>query len=213
MVEKRPKTSEQSVPSAHHIIIDNESDAKRVHRDQQQDLLAARLRNGDRSAAIELVDLYYEQIYLFLRRLGHDEQTSEDLTQESFLNAWYHIGQLRNGSALTSWLYRIAANVSNLHWRKNRGREVRKIENLEVPDDTDPELDRLGHDEDLSRLKIIVDQLPAKLQRVIVLHYMQHLTIAEAAGAMGIREGTFKSRLNRALKAIKKQMMKSGEQQ
>jgi RNA polymerase sigma factor (sigma-70 family) len=51
-----------------------------------------------------------------------------------------------------------------------------------------------------------VGELPRKLREAIVLHYMQHLTISEAAEAAGIREGTFKSRLNRALRALRKQV-------
>ena len=49
-----------------------------------------------------------------------------------------------------------------------------------------------------------VAKLPVKLRETIVLHYMQQLTIAEAAEIAGIRQGTFKSRLNRALKTLKK---------
>jgi len=61
--------------------------------EKRQDWLAAQLKAGNRAAAAELVDLYYEQIYLFMRRLGHSCQVSEDLTQASFLAAWQHIGQ------------------------------------------------------------------------------------------------------------------------
>ena len=200
MVEKRPKTSEQSPPSAHP---NGENEQARLDK---QDVLAARLRNGDRTAAEELVDAYYHQIYLFMRRLGHDEQTSEDLTQESFLNAWYHIGQLRDGKALKGWLYHIAINVSRLHWRKNKGKEAKKLERIEVAETRESEPDRLGQAEDVERLRCAVMRLPLKLRQVIVLHYLQHLTIAEGAGAAGIRQGTFKSRLNRALKALRKQM-------
>jgi len=181
--------------------------------DQHRDLLATRLRNGDRQAATELVDLYYRQLYLFMRRLGHDEQTSEDLTQESFLNAWYHIGQLRDGNALNSWLYRIAANVSKLYWRKHKDREVEKIENLEVPAGNETEPDKLAQKEQIERLGSLVLKLPMKLRQTVVLHYLQHLTIAEAAAAVGLRQGTFKSRLNRALNALRKEIAKGpGEQ-
>ena len=75
-----------------------------LYLEKRRDSLAARLRAGDSTAATELVDIYYEQIYLFMRRLGHSRQASEDLTQESFLQAWHHIGQLRDGKALNSWL-------------------------------------------------------------------------------------------------------------
>jgi RNA polymerase sigma factor (sigma-70 family) len=173
-----------------------------VHPDQKRHSLVARLKAGDRAAAAELVDEYYQQIYLFMRKFGHDRQISEDLTQESFFNAWHHIGQLRDGKALDSWLYRIAANVSRLYWRKHKHKEVVGIEIIDVPDGDG--YDGAGRYEQLEELQTAVGRLPAKLKETIVLHYMQHLTIANAAEALGVKEGTFKSRLNRALKALRK---------
>ncbi|UCE98566.1 MAG: RNA polymerase sigma factor [Planctomycetota bacterium] len=174
---------------------------------QSQDSLAARLKAGDRAAAAELVDIYYERIYLFMRRLGHSRQVSEDLTQESFFQAWQHIGRLRSGKALNSWLYQIAANISRLHWRRHKGQKAVNIDGMDVPDSSKAELDKVGHLEQLEKLKNGVANLPMNLKETVVLHYMQHLTIAEAAEAIGVREGTFKSRLSRALRALRKQIV------
>lgn len=176
-----------------------------VHPDQKRHSLVARLKAGDRAAAAEFVDEYYQQIYLFMRRFGHDSQISEDLTQESFFNAWHHIAQLRDGKALESWLYRIAANVSRLYWRKHKHKEVVGIEIVDVPDDrTGAGYDSVSRYEQFEELQIAVGRLPIKLRETIILHYMQQLTIAKAAEALGVKEGTFKSRLNRALKALRK---------
>jgi RNA polymerase sigma-70 factor (ECF subfamily) len=162
---------------------------------------------GNRAAATELVDIYYEQLYLFMRRLGHNRQVSEDLTQESFLRAWQHIGQLRSDKALNSWLYRIAANISKLYWRKHKDSKMVSMEAIDVPDSNEADRCKSGHSDQLGRLKNIVATLPMKLRQAVVLHYMQHLTIAEAAEAAGVREGTFKSRLNRALKTLRRQLI------
>jgi RNA polymerase sigma-70 factor (ECF subfamily) len=176
------------------------------HSDKR-DSLAERLRNGDRSAAAELVDAYYEQIYLFMRRLGHDRQASEDLTQEIFFNAWHHIGQLKDGKALSGWLYRIASNVSRLHWRKHKHKEVIGIEGIEMPRNCNQEAQTIEHYEQLEQLKDAVERLPMKLRETVILHYMQQLTITEAAEAAGLNQGTFKSRLNRALKTLRKEII------
>lgn len=173
----------------------------------KQDTLSARLSAGEPKAASELVDIYYQQIYMYMRRLGHDRQTSEDLTQEIFLNAWRYISQLRDGKALNGWLYRIASNTSKLYWRKRR--EVSRIEDVEVSDNN-AAYEKAGHKEELEFLKNAVAELPMKLRQTIILHYMQQLTIAEAAEAEGIREGTFKSRLNRALKLLRGKVMRKG---
>jgi len=165
--------------------------------------LISRLRTGNRDAAAELVELYYEQIYLYMRRLGHSRQVSEDLTQECFLQAWQHINQLRNDRALNSWLYRIASNVSKLYWRRHK--ETASIEDFAASQVGSSD-ERLDDFDDLERLKRAVWALPIKLREAVVLHYLQHLTISEAAEAAGVREGTFKSRLSRALTALRNEL-------
>jgi len=198
---------EQNADSAYLTSEQGHPDRYEVHPDQKRHSLVAHLRAGDRVAAAELVDRYYQQIYLFMRRLGHDRQTSEDLTQESFFNAWHHIGQLRDGKALDSWLYRIAANVSKLYWRRHRHKEVVGIDLIDMSESVEAGHDRLDLYEQLEELNTAVARLPSKLKETVVLHYMQQLTIAKAAEALGVKDGTFKSRLNRALRTLRKDMM------
>lgn len=181
------------------------------HSEQRQNSLAARLRAGNRAAAAELVNIYYQQLYTFFRRLGHSCQASEDLTQECFMAAWQHIGQLRSGRTLNGWMYRIAGNVSRLYWRGHKIDKSVSIEGIDVPDGGEPESDKSGRSEEVGRLKNAVEELPRKLRQAVVLHYMQHLTIVEAAEAAGVRCGTFKSRLNRALKTLKNHFSEDGE--
>ncbi len=169
---------------------------------ESRDSLVARLKRGSRSAAEELVDSYYQQIYRFLRRLGHGVQESEDLTQESFLQAWDRIGQLRDAEALSAWIYGIARNCSRLHWRRNGMRKTVDSGDAEIADEHD--FSKLENSEELAKLREAVVGLPFKLREAVVLHYMQHLTIRQAARAVGVGEGTFKSRLNRAIKDLRR---------
>ncbi|MHC4641901.1 MAG: RNA polymerase sigma factor [Planctomycetota bacterium] len=206
---KKTKLTEQNTDFAHPTNEPGDANRREKYLDELRDSLAARLRAGDHEAAAEFVDMYNERIYLYMRRLGHNRQASEDLTQESFLQAWQHIGQLKNGKALTSWLYRIASNVSTLHWRKHKGRESASIEGIgiDVPENNEAGFDKVEHYEQIVKLKNAVANLPIKLRQTIVLHYMQQLTIAEASEAAGVRQGTFKSRLNRALETLRKQII------
>jgi len=170
-------------------------------------LLAGRLHKGERTAAEELVNRYYERIYLFMRAVGHDRQISEDLTQETFLRAWCHIGQLRDGKALNSWLFRIASNVSKLHHRRHKDRATVDLDSVDLPAGGADGSMRAGEREQMGHLHEAVVRLPRKLKQAIVLHYMEQLTIAEAAEAAGIRQGTLKSRLNRGLEALRREVV------
>ncbi len=206
-MEKKAKLAEQKADLTYLKNTQRNLDSDKEYHSRRRDSLVARLRTGDRAAAAELVDEYYQQIYLFMRRLGHDRQVSEDLTQESFFNAWHHIGQLKDGKALNGWIYRIASNVSKLHWRKHKHKEVIGIAGLEMPQSGKGEHEKMEHNEQLEHLKDAVERLPMKLRETIILHYMQQLTIAEATEAAGLNQGTFKSRLNRALKNLRKEII------
>lgn len=168
--------------------------------------LVRRLRRGDRAAAEELVDKCYERIYLFMRAMGHDRQTSEDLTQDTFLRAWNHIGQLRDGKALNGWLFRIAGNMSRLYWRKHKYEKPGRPELAERPESMVDGASQAGEKEQFARLHRAVANLPWKLRQAVVLHYMGHLTIAQAAQAAQVRQGTLKSRLSRALEALRAEL-------
>jgi len=203
-MEKNSQPREQEPAQAHLETGRSDPETGQRHPDKGQDSLAARLTAGDREAAAELVDRYHERIYRFMRRLGHSRQLSEDLTQETFLRAWRHIGQLRDGKALEAWLYRIAGNVSKLYWRRHKVKESTGIESIAAPSASEAGHDVIGRSEELRRLQRAVDRLSRKLRQAIVLHYMQQLSISEAAEAAGISQGTFKSRLNRALNTLRK---------
>lgn len=204
-MQKDSQATEQKAPGAH---LNSKAAVEPTGPTpvDENSVLARRLRHGEQAAATELVDRYYERIYLFMRAVGHDRQISEDLTQETFLRAWYHIGQLREGKALNGWLFRIAGNVSRLHRRRLKGKDSVSLDSVEPPaDGVDGSLEA-GQQEQLDRVKEAVERLPWKLRQAVVLHYMQQLTITEAADAAGIREGTLKSRLNRGLEALRKEV-------
>ena len=168
--------------------------------------LAGRLSKGERTAAEDLVNRYYERIYLFMRAVGHNRQTSEDLTQETFLRAWCHIGQLRDGKALNGWLFRIASNASKLYYRRHKDRVSVDLDSIDPQATVGDGSLWAGDREQMSHLQEAVARLPWKLRQAIVLHYMEQLTISEAADAAGIRPGTLKSRLNRGLETLREEV-------
>lgn len=196
-MEKNEKSTEQFGGSAHLISGCDSTDS-----------LVTRLRLGERVAAETVVDIYYQQVYLYLRRLGHSRQISEDLTQETFLSAWQHVGQLRGGKGLNGWLYRIAGNISRQYWRRHH--DTADIDSIAEPEKAESAYGGV-HGDQLIQLKKAVEHLPLKLRQAVVLHYMQCLTISEAAEALGVREGTLKSRINRALGILRKQTVSENE--
>ncbi len=199
MEKKTIKSEHYPLPS--HLQKQRGKDISVLKDKQLVDLI----KQGDRKAAEELVERYYSGIYMLMRRFGYNIQTSEDLTQESFMKVWSHINQLRKGGSLKSWLYKVALNVSRSHLRKNFWRKHADANELQLSDGNE-DGDVLEKQEELKKLRDEVAKLKQKLKETIVLHYLQGLTIEESAEAAGIKTGTFKSRLNRALNILKEQM-------
>jgi RNA polymerase sigma-70 factor (ECF subfamily) len=174
--------------------------------EKSADSLVVRLKNGDEEAACTLVDKYHRRIYAFLRHLGHSWWVSEELTQRTFVQAWQNIKSLKNDQALNTWLYRIARNLSKEYWRKNKKRIVLHAgEALLTVHSQDSQRGSFIAEE-FDKVREAVVRLPIKLKEAVILHYMQDFSIAEAAAIAGIREGTFKSRLSRALKKLRKEL-------
>lgn len=169
-------------------------------------LLARRLRRGDRDACRELVRAHHSVVFGYLRGLGADSALAEDLTQETYAKAWSKIDDLREACSLRAWLVTIARN-EYLQWARRRRLAV-----VDINDVADPPADRPGIGEQLDRLHenrslaAAVDDLDQELREVIALHYGQGLTLREVGSIQGIPTGTAKSRLSRALSHLRSRL-------
>jgi RNA polymerase sigma-70 factor (ECF subfamily) len=181
--------------------------------------LVARAREGDRAAFDRLVELYAPRVYNLALRITGSREEAEDCVQDSFVRAFCAIRKFRGEAAFSTWLYRVALNVS-ADAAKKRARRALPASELAAndPDDPAPDLDRLStpegdreHSPDDSlladqRRQIILRalrRLPAHHRTVVALCDLQGLSYEESARIMGTRVGTVKSRLSRARLALK----------
>ncbi|HVB13248.1 MAG TPA: sigma-70 family RNA polymerase sigma factor [Candidatus Dormibacteraeota bacterium] len=138
-------------------------------------------------------DLALRTAYLFLR----DRGLAEDCVQDAFVSAWRARSSLRDPGAERAWLMTIVANTARSHLRRR----------IPIPTDTIP-ADPTTHDPfaelalsaDLHRA---LDQLPIDQREVIVMRVYLDLSVEETARALKVAEGTVKSRLSRALEALR----------
>src|SRR5512140_3240772 len=72
---------------------------------------------GNRAAAVRLIELFYERIYAFLRRLSANDADAADLTQHTFSRAWQSLPTFAGRSSVGSWLHGIAYHVY-VDWRR-----------------------------------------------------------------------------------------------
>jgi RNA polymerase sigma-70 factor (ECF subfamily) len=138
-------------------------------------------------------DIALRTAYLFLR----DRGLAEDCVQDAFVSAWRARSSLRDPGAERAWLLSIVANTARSHLRRR----------IPIPTDTLPE-DPTTRDpfSDLAisaDLRQALDLLPADQREVIVLRVYLDLSVEESARTLGVATGTVKSRLSRALEALR----------
>jgi RNA polymerase sigma-70 factor (ECF subfamily) len=137
-----------------------------------------------------------------------DRQAAEEVLQDTFLRAYRHRASLRTDVSPVPWLYRVALNLCYSRLARRRLREEPIGETTAALRDHTPEPADLVEREELRRsVRRGVAALPEKHQLVIVLYYLEGLSLQETAEALGIRIGTAKSRVHYGLRALRDRLV------
>jgi len=151
---------------------------------------------GSVAAFERLYRLHSGRVYGLCLRLADSQADAQDATQETFIKAWHSLRDFRGGSALSTWLHRIAFNeVMALKRRRSSERKHLQLviveESHEAPGD------------DLSRLERAITGLPERAREALVLNKIYGYTHEETAEFMSVAVGTCKAQVHRALQLLK----------
>jgi len=161
---------------------------------------------GDASAFEHLYARHRGPLYRFLLRHLRDAA----LADEFFQDTWQRVIAAREGwkpeAAFGTWLYRIAHNRLNDHWRASKHRPAAPVDADErtarVPDPDTPER-QLSEFEQRRRLQLAMDELPPEQREVLLLRLEQELTLEEIGEITGVGRETVKSRLRYAMDRLR----------
>jgi RNA polymerase sigma-70 factor (ECF subfamily) len=166
----------------------------------------SRAQRGDAAAYEEIVQRYQQVAFRTAYVITGSAAEAEDAAQEGFIKAYRALGRFRPGANPRPWLLQIVANEA-----RNRVRSSGRREKLELrlaerfrPGDAapSPEAAAVAADE-AQRLLQLVNGLSEEDRLVITSRYLLDLSGEETAAALGIAEGTVKSRLSRALARLR----------
>jgi len=162
----------------------------------------------------ELYEIYYQRIFNYALKRTVNVQLALDITSVTFLKAFSQIKKYRwRDIPFAAWLYRIAGNEINDHYRREGGRRVSSIETIKELADTSDYADEVNHaEEELSRreefmlLHRKISELPFIYQEVIALKYFEKKKIREMVKILGKKEGTIKSLIHRGVEKLREKM-------
>ena len=153
------------------------------------EMILTNIQEDARERFAAAVTAHRHAMYCAARVLLDSDADAEDAVSEATLRAWQAFGRLRDEKPLKGWLIKITVNCAYEHHR--RGARVTYTDDLEP---------LAGGAEDRHDFTLwdAVCRLPADYRVATVLYYYEDMTTAEIAKALGVREGTVRSRLSRA---------------
>jgi RNA polymerase sigma-70 factor (ECF subfamily) len=159
-----------------------------------------------------LVALYRPRIFRFILASLRDWDAAETLTQDSFVRAYRARDQFRGDATVQTWLIQIAVNLVRDHVRSGRLQFWRRAlrSKVEVGDAGEWLADRRSSPEAMTLAKQQVEAvwsaaagLPERQRTVFLLRFVEDLDLLEIAAVTGMKEGTVKAHLFRALQAVR----------
>jgi RNA polymerase sigma-70 factor (ECF subfamily) len=168
--------------------------------------LIRKSRNGDTQAMGALYEHFKTPLFGLAIRYTYDFTAAEDLIQEIFIKVFTHIQDLTNDEAFIGWMYRIAVNTC-LSYVRSKKRHLSKTVSLTDVEGTSQEKGEVPVDQTLSKpLEEAIQNLPARLKSVFLLHDVQGFKHEEVAEILSCSVGTSKSQLFKARMKIRKHL-------
>ena len=162
-----------------------------------------RAQRGDQAAYTDLVRRYQDRVHRFVLRMVGSREEALELTQEAFIKAWQALPEWRPQAAFSTWLFRIASNLAMDALRRRKTVQFVPLdEEVEIAESAPAPDAQLLSKQRLRVLEQALAGLPAEQREVILLRDIEDMSYTEMAGALGINEGTVKSRLARGRAAL-----------
>lgn len=167
------------------------------------------IRSRDAYAFDAMASRYGSVILRHVQSIVHDADAAADLLQETFLRLWTRCENWERRGTVKSWLFKVSTNLALNSLRAVKRRRETLVESTRLDEDDDsivpgwmvdtasqsPE-EALAHAERRATVRTLLDRLPEGKRELIRLVYESEMEVREAAEALGIPEGTAKSRLH-----------------
>jgi len=183
--------------------------------------LLSRIRADAPGAFDEFVARFGGRLYAFGMKFCGEREDAKDVLQDTLLTAYRSMGGLEHAEAMTTWLYRVAANACLMKRRKGKFEPDREISldellpgpgedaRVQIPDPAALPHDDAVRKETRMRVRKAIGDLPPAYRIVLVMRDMEQLSTQEVADALGLEISAVKMRLHRARLMVRKKLEES----
>ncbi|WP_202081283.1 RNA polymerase sigma factor SigW [Caldalkalibacillus salinus] len=184
--------------------------------DRTERKLIKKASAGSRTAFRAIVERYKNKIYHLAYRMLGNHTEAEDVAQETFIRVYTKLDRYNDDHKFSTWIYRIATNLCIDHLRKRKqhvqslDQEVAGVEGLalysQVASTTDTPEEEVMTLELREEVQLAIDKLPPQYKTIIILRYLQDLSLQEISEVIDLPVTTIKTRIHRGREALKKQL-------
>lgn len=182
--------------------------------DNSEEQLIKELKAGKELAFNRLIEEHKNRVYRIALSLVKNPTDAEDVAQDVFIKIYTSVSSFKGNSSLATWIYKITYNMS-LDFLKSKNRRIKRFKTLDDPEDA--EILSLSDDSFLPEkayenlelkkdLDAALEQLPEDQREMVTLKDVHGFSYEEIIEMTGLKEGTMKSRLNRARASLRKML-------
>ena len=162
------------------------------------------VKNGDIRVFDELYNRYSGKLLNFIYKMVFDRMTAEDIMQDTFVKAFQNADKYDSQYRFSTWLYRIAANLSINEINKRKVRLNKKnFLSIENEEESNNPSQKVLKDETNQNLLSALSRLSVNHRAVLVMKFFQDLSYNEIAEILNISTGTVKSRIHYGIESLK----------
>lgn len=173
-------------------------------------ILYIKLSEKDKDAFVKTYDLYFDQVYRFIFFKVSNKEEAEDLTSSTFLKTWAYVqdNSVKDYKTLKSLLYRVARNLVIDHYRK-KSTQVEKMSldnpesSIDIADESQNIKKQVELEDEYRQISEKLFELKDEYREIIVMRYVNELSISEIALSLEKSKGNVRVTLYRALKALR----------
>jgi RNA polymerase sigma-70 factor, ECF subfamily len=170
-----------------------------------------RLGKKDKDAFVGAYDLYLNDIYRFIYFKISNKEEAEDIASQTFLKSWNHVqnNEISDYNTLKSLFYKVARNLVIDHYRKKSDKNNISLERgdgevMDLVDHSQDAHEKIEISTEFENLEDMMKELKDDYREVIILRYVNELSISEIADVLDKKKGTVRVLVHRAIQALKK---------
>ncbi len=161
----------------------------------------------------ELYENYHKDVFQFLYYMVKNREQAEDLVQEVYIKVMNSYDRFKGDSSEKTWLFSIARHVAIDHFRKQKRKRNRVLEFFDwgekghlIQDDQPEPEDVALQNEEIQKVYRCLDHCSVDQRSVIILRYIQSMSIHETAEILGMSVSKVKTTQHRGMKTLQKLM-------